>query len=102
MPANGAEAVEVVAGLVERRDDRQVELLAQPEVLGAAAGRDVHDAGALVLADLVPRDDPVHVGRGAVLVDALGEGLPHHRQVVEGAGVVPADQVGALALLERP
>ena len=44
-------------------------LLAQPEVLGAAAGRDVDDAGAFVLADLVPLDDAVDVGRRAQLVD---------------------------------
>ena len=56
-----AEAGEVVAVLVERRDDRQAERLAQLVVLGAAAGRDVDDARALVLADLVPRHDAVLV-----------------------------------------
>ena len=47
--------------LVERRDDRQTERLAQLEVLGAAARRDVDDARPLVLADLVPGDDPMLV-----------------------------------------
>ena len=59
--AQPAEARQVVAVLVERRDDRQAELLAQLVVLGARAGRDVDDARALVLADLVPRDDAVLV-----------------------------------------
>ena len=44
--------------LVERRDDRQAERLAELEVLGAAARRDVDDAGPLVLADLGPRRRP--------------------------------------------
>ena len=50
-----------MAVLVDRGDDRQAERLAELEVLGAAARRDVDDAGALVLADLVPGHDPVLV-----------------------------------------
>ena len=49
------------ARLVERRHDRQAERLAELVVLRAAARRDVDDAGALVLADLVPGDDDVLV-----------------------------------------
>ena len=60
-PGQRAEAVEEDAALVERRDDRQPERLAELEVLGAAARGDVDDAGPLVLADLGPRHDPVLV-----------------------------------------
>ena len=60
-PGEPAEAVAVVAVLVERPDDRQPERLAQLVVLGAAAGRDMDDARALVLADLVPGDDAMLV-----------------------------------------
>ena len=45
------------AELVDRVDHRQVELLRQREVLLAAARRDVHDAGPLVVRHLVPGDD---------------------------------------------
>ena len=45
-----AEALDVVAEVVERGDGRQVELFAQGEVVLAAARRDVDDAGALLLA----------------------------------------------------
>ena len=96
----GPEALEVVAGLVERGDDGQPQLLAQLEVLRAAAGRDVDDARALLLADLVPGDDAVDVGRRAALVHGRLEGACHDLQVVEGAAIVPAHEVGALALLE--
>ena len=44
------------AGLVDGHQHRQVLALAELEVLGAAARRDVDDAGALVERDLVPRD----------------------------------------------
>ena len=52
-----------IAVVVERRDHRQPERLAELEVLGAAARGDVDDAGPLLLADLVPGDDAVLVGR---------------------------------------
>ena len=58
--------------------------LAQLEVLRAAAGRDVDDAGALLLADLVPGDDAVLVG-GAARRRAARERRPHGRQLVERA-----------------
>ena len=94
-----AEAVDVATRLVERADDRQPERLAQLVVLGAAAGRDVDDARALVLADLLPGDHPMPVLRAA-------PGRPRTRpctasQLVERPVVVPADEVGAGALLEH-
>ena len=52
-----AEAGIVVAVLVDGDDDRQVLHLAQRKVLGPAAGGDVDDAGAFLLADVVPGDD---------------------------------------------
>ena len=54
-PVSQPKPVVVAAVLVERRDDRQPERLAELEVLRAGARRDVDDARALVLADLVPR-----------------------------------------------
>ena len=52
-------------GLVDRRQHRQVVHARELEVLGAAPGRDVDDAGALVERDLVPRDHAVLDGRAA-------------------------------------
>jgi hypothetical protein len=49
--------------VVEGRDHRQPERLAESVVLGAAARGDVDDARPLLLADLVPGDDAVLVGR---------------------------------------
>ena len=60
-PGEPVEAREVAAVLVDRADDREPQRLAQLVVLGAAARRDVDDPRALVLADLVPRDDAVLV-----------------------------------------
>ena len=48
-----------VASLVDGRQHRQAERAPELEVLTAAAGRDVDDAGALLERDLVPRDDAV-------------------------------------------
>ena len=67
--AQRTEPLEDDAGFVQRRDHRQADRLGQLEVLRAAARSDVDDAGALVLADLVP-------GHDAVLV-TLGEGGLH-------------------------
>ena len=75
------------AGVVDRHEHGQAQVAAEVEVLLAAAGRDVDDAGALVGADHVPRDDPV--------LDALLRG-----QVVERADVRPPDQLGALRPLD--
>ena len=47
------------ARLVDRRQHRQAERPAELEVLAAAAGRDMDDAGALLERDLVPGDDLV-------------------------------------------
>ncbi len=58
-----AEAVDHDPAVVERRDHRQAELLAEGVVLGTATGRDVDDPGPLFLTDLVPRDDPMLVRR---------------------------------------
>ena len=52
------------ARLVDRHQHGQVVHARELEVLGAAAGRDVDDAGALVERHLVPRDDAM-VDRGA-------------------------------------
>ena len=86
-----AEAVEEDAVLGQRRDHRQPQRLAQGVVLGAAAGGDVDDAGALQLADLVPRHDAVF--------ETVQHPL-HGRQVVEEAAVAPADELLAALLLE--
>ena len=77
-----AEAVDVDAGLVDRRDDRQAVDLGQLVVLGAAAWGDVDDPGALLLADVLPGDDRV--------LDAL-----LGRQLLERAVEAQADQLGA-------
>ena len=79
---------DVVAVLVERGDHRQAVLLAQGEVLGAGARRDVHDRGTLVLAHLGPGDD-------AVLDAAL------RRQVVEGSAVGAPDERAAGQFLQH-
>ena len=51
-----------MAFVFQRGNQRQVILAAQLEVFGAAAGGDVHDAGAFGLADLVPQDHLVRLG----------------------------------------
>ena len=61
--AEGSEALDDDPAVVERGDHRQPERLAEGVVLGAAARGDVHDPGALVLADVGPRNDAVFVGR---------------------------------------
>ncbi len=96
-----AEPVDEDAALVERRDDRQAERLAQLEVLGAAAGGDVDDAGPLVLPDLGPRHDPMLVRAIGGIGRAAGEGVPDGRQVVERTRVAPADHLAAGDLVEH-
>ena len=83
-PVSDAEAVDVDALVVDGRDDGEAVLLAEREVLLAAARRDVDDAGALLVGDLVPRDDAV--------LDAL-----LRRQLVERAAVRQADQLACPA-----
>ncbi len=100
-PGQPAEARQVVPVLVERRDDRQAERLAELVVLRAGAGRDVDDARALVLADLVPGDDAVLVARPAVIAAAAGECGLDGVELVERTVVAPADQISASALLEH-
>jgi hypothetical protein len=46
-----------VAGLVDRRQDGQVVLAREIEVLGTAAGRDVDDARSRREVDVAPGDD---------------------------------------------
>ena len=77
-----------VAGLVDRHQHLQSVLLPQVEVLGAGAGRDVDDAGAVVERDLIPRNHTVrHVrDRG---------------QMVERPLVLEADEVGAADALHE-
>ena len=95
------EALDEDARLVERRDDRQPETLAELEVLGAAAGGDMDDAGPLLLPDLVPGDDPMHIRARPVLADPGTERIADGRQLVERAGVAPADEVATGPLLEH-
>ena len=95
------EAVDEDPGLVERGDDRQPQLLAELEVLGAAAGGDVDDARALVLPHLAPRHDDVLVRVVGVVARARREGRPDRRQVIERTRVAPADHVGAGDLVEH-
>ena len=69
-----AEAVAVDAALVDRRDDGQAVDLGELVVLGAAARRDVDDAGALFLADVLPGDDRVLDARlGLQLLERAAE-----------------------------
>ena len=81
-----AKAVEVAPELVERRDDRQPDVLAQVIVLGAGTWRDVDDARALVLGDVVPGND-------AMLVARVTECLLNEVQLVERSAIPPADQL---------
>ena len=104
-PAEPAEVGQVVARFVERRDDRQPQRLAEAVVLRAAARRDVHDAGALGLADLVPGDDAMLVRSRAARRRCRREGGLHGRQLVERPAVAPAHQLAAGSLAqhrERP
>ena len=78
-----AEALVEGARLVHRHDRGQALAHAQLEVLGAAAGRDVDDARALVHRDLVPADN-------AVLDPVLGG------QLVERPVVPQPDQLRTL------
>jgi hypothetical protein len=68
------------AGLVHRDEHRQFLATADLEVLGAAAGRDVDDAGALVQRHLLPWNDP--------MVDCSARA-----ELVERTVVAPADQL---------
>ena len=64
------------------------------EVLGAAARRDVDDAGALFLADVLPGDDPV---LDALLAPASSSNGPAIAQADQLRAAQPADLlVGAL------
>ena len=84
MPVSEAEAVDVDAALVMGAMTGRPCCLAEVEVLLAAAGRDVDDAGAFFVRDLVPGDDAVLRRRRCLT-----------RQLVERAAVRPADQVAA-------
>ncbi len=93
-----AEALDVATRLVERADDRQTERLAQVVVLGAAAGRDMDDAGALVLADVLPGDHAMPVLGTLQVARERGR---DRIELIERPGVVPADEIGAGAFLEH-
>src|SRR5262249_5304174 len=56
LPGQPVEPVDIDAEVVERRDDGQPELFAEEEILLTTAGRDVDDAGAFLLANLIPRN----------------------------------------------
>ena len=75
-----AEVVVEAAGLVDGHEHRQVVHARELEVLGAAARRDVDDAGALVERDVVPRDH-------AMLDGAAGPSSSN------GPSVAPADEL---------
>ena len=83
------------------RDDGQAERLPELEVLGAAAGGDMDDPGPLLLPDLGPRHDPVLVRPVRGVDGAPREGVSDGGQVVERAGVAPADHLAAGDLLEH-
>ena len=85
-PVQPAVAVVEAPRLVHRAQDREPVDAAELEVLLAGAGSDVHDPGALLERDLIPRDHAV--------LDTLG-GL----KIVERAPVCPADELGALQAL---
>ena len=64
--------------LVDRREHVETELLRELEVLAAAAGRDVDDAGARVESDVGPRDHPVlDRGAGGERVERPAVAQPH-------------------------
>ena len=79
------ETVHVDAELIDRRDNLEIVLLREREVLLAAAGGDVDDAGAFDRADVGPGDHPM------LDVDFGG-------QLVKRTFVGPAEHVGALQL----
>ena len=83
-----AVAIAEDAELVDRVKHGQPVHLCEREVLLAAAGSDVHDAGPLLIGDLAPADD-------AVLHSRL------HRQLVERAAVGEADELGTRCLAEH-
>src|SRR5262249_46251188 len=100
------ETRKVDALVIERSHWRQTFFATQGEVLLAAAGRDVNDAGPLCLADQGPGDDAMSVSRGLPRGPALPRGhLSDHRgkasgmllgrQLIERAVVGPADHIGA-------
>ncbi len=95
LAAQPAEPLDVAPVLVDRPDRRQPERCAELVVLGAGAGRDVDDARALVLTDLVPKHDPVLVGR-------VPERLADGGQIVERPLVAPAGELAAELLLLDP
>ena len=73
LPGEPVESVNEVAVLVERRDGGDAVLAAKLEVFLTRAGSDMHDARALGLADLFPRD---HAMLHALLRGKLGERCP--------------------------
>ena len=75
-------ALDIAAVLVDRDEHRQPVLAAELEILLAGPGRDVHDAGAFVGADVGPGNDAV--------LDAL-----NRREIVERAKVGPVEQLAA-------
>ncbi len=87
-PGEPVKTVEVDAVFVERGDHRQIVALAELEVLGAAARRDVHDARAVFFADFFPQNDAMRFLRG-------------DGQIVERAVVTPAFHVAALELFDN-
>ena len=106
-----AESGKIEPRFVERRNRRQANLLAKCEVLFAAAGGDVNDAGAFGFADVFPTDDAMGLlardSRGPFLLfDNAGDvgRIPVRRvlrfEFVEGTVVGAADQFFALDLAD--
>ena len=101
------EALHEDALVVQGHDDGQPVLLAQLEVLSAAAGGDVHDARALGLAHAIPEDDAVRLGgRRFNAFDKsvqvrVSAGFSLRRQLVEGAVVRPTLHGAALQLRQH-
>ena len=75
-----AEAIVEAPPFVNRGDHRKVVYARELEVLRAASGRDVYEAGSLLHRDLVPSDDS--------MLDAFGR-----RQVIKRSVVPPADEL---------
>ena len=85
--------------LIERGDRRQAQRLAQREVLSAATGGNVDDAGALFLADLVPQDNSMLVGR-PVRAGNRRKGRLYGGKFVEWTRIPPAGKLPAQLLLD--
>src|SRR5690349_15728474 len=83
-----AEVGVVPPRIVDGADDRQPQRLPELVVLGAAARRDVDDAGPLVLPHFIPGDD-------AMLVALRVERSSDRRKLVDRPAIAPAHELAA-------